>query len=589
MSWTRRGAAALLAVGFALASGAQEPAALFFNHPTPLTVFNGVEGLLVGSNGCRIAGAAEAGQLGSDVDGAGDFDGDGRPDMLLAAPLFGIGGNFRAGRVYLVWGTNSFLPEQAVNLLGAGVLDGAAAEDRAGSAVAGGGDFNDDGLADFAAGAPNADEGTRTNCGAVALVFGTTNRFTSLSFSALNGSNGILLTAQSTGALAGSSVAWTGDWNGDGRAELAVGAPAAYGNGRVYVLYGNPAAPHPIALDALNGTNGFILTGAVGGGGAGTTVANIGDFDGDGLDDLAIGAPAEPDIFSAGRVYVVFGGADRPALLSLASLDGTNGFRLDGSGFFSGIGQAIAGADVNGDGRSDLLVGARGLSSVFVLYGSSNRLPVRSTTALNGTNGFVLISPVAGGDFGACVARAGRMNADAFEDFLVGALNEPPSGLPGAGRLYAVMGAPSFASTTSVALLNGTNGFYFAGQQGDAEFGNAAASLGDLNDDGCDEIIAGEWLLDAGSPALTNAGAAYLVSPAGIAGYVLHRPVFSTTLLTNGAPELVWTAQPGAEYTVLGAESPLGPWQNMVTTTGGVWSATGLPTRAVYRVDARRL
>ncbi len=561
-----------------------EPAALFFHPTTPLTIFNGFEGLLVGTNGFRITGDLTESQLGSAVCGAGDVNADGAPDILIAAPQRDIGPNFRAGRAYLLYGGFVAAPDQSVNFLPAVVIDGAAADDRAGTALAGGRDWNGDGNSDFAVGAPLANVGAVADAGTIGLVYGATNLPTSLPLAALNGTNGFRMTGAHTNGEAGASLALLRDFNGDGRADLAIGAPGATGTGRVYLVYGATSAPPALALESLNGTNGFIIEGESAFSQTGAAVADIGDWNGDGRSDLAVGAPGFGGFFAPGRVYVVFGRTNAPARLALSSLNGTNGFALDGFGFFSGLGTALAGADLNGDGRADLVAGARGLDRVFVIPGVATAAPVYNAAALNGTNGYILVSTNAGGFFGASVARGGRLNADDFDDLLIGAPNEPLTGLAGAGRVYAVMGRAAFGATNFAHQLDGTNGFVLAGQQSGAELGHAVANAGNWFGDGFDTPLLGARLHTAGPPFVTNAGAVYLVGPPGIAEFALTRPV----VLSLTTTQVQWTAQSGARYTVRAAESPLATWTPLGVTTQDTWAITASATTAVFRIDATR-
>ncbi len=156
-------------------------------------------------------------------------------------------------------------------------------------------------------------------------------------------------------------------------------------------------------LNDLDGQNGFRILGAAAGDASGTSVQSIGDINGDGLDDLAIGAPnANPNgLDSSGATYIVYGSTDGfPLDLDLSFLNGVNGFRIDGAAEGDRSGAHVANAgDLNGDGFDDVLIGARGSDlfvnlpnfgssgAGFVVFGSDSFNSNLNLRDLNGTNG----------------------------------------------------------------------------------------------------------------------------------------------------------------------------------------------------------
>ena len=364
---------------------------------------------------------------------------------------------------------------------------------------------------------------------ALALSLGTANAHAQLfaptmSLSSLDGSNGFTIndTAGFTGS--GKSVSNAGDINGDGFDDLLIGAPFSDINGiysgSSYIVFGKPGTQAAtVLLSGIDGSNGFRIDGEQSGFQAGWSVGGAGDINGDGIDDLVLGAPyANHNGGYSGSAYVVFGktGGFAPSF-SLSTLDGSNGFRMDGISHDDQTGDSVSNAgDVNGDGIDDLIIGAFYANSTtnvsgaaYVVFGSTSAFqPSMQLSALNGSNGFRIEGEDSSGRFGLSVDTAGDFNGDGIADLIIGSPRSDGDNSY-SGKSYLIFGRSSgFPASLSLSTLDGSNGIRLNGASLRDESGRSVSAAGDINADGIDDVIVGAWKTDNSAE---TSGSAYVV------------------------------------------------------------------------------
>ncbi len=439
-----------LIVGAEYGGGFKGAAYVFFGGSTLPPVVD--VSTLNGEDGLRIDGVNRGDRAGRAVSGGIDVNGDGIDDVLIGAERADPDGKRDAGEAYVVFGRDVGVVGPFASLFNLEDIDetngvrfrGESPFDYFGSSLASSGDIDNDGFEDLAVGALQYSSGGASFVGAAYVFYGRNypaDPFPpTVDVGDLTPDDGARIAGDEPDERAGSSLVAVCDVNDDGFKDFLVGAPRRqYGAGISYVVYGDTDRSSVLdEFDDLDGTNGFKVVPPTGTyGNSGQAVASVGDINGDGVDDFAIGAPLENvgGRYSAGVTRVVFGRDDGfPPELDLGDLDGTNGFTIEGDLEFGASGRSLAAGDINGDGINDIAISAPyaegELGQVYILFGDdSPPPPVVQLSDIDGTNGFVIVGSDTSRDrIGFALEFVGDLNGDGLEDLAVGTYPSPGYG-----------------------------------------------------------------------------------------------------------------------------------------------------------------
>ncbi len=535
-----------------------------------------------GTAGLVINGIDPFDNSGLAVSSAGDVNGDGVDDLLIGAVGAVVNGNFSVGETYVIFGSDSGVvgiggvidlsalntntPTGTAGLL----INGIDQFDDSGQSVSSAGDINGDGFADVLIGANSADPNSNSDAGESYVIFGSNSGVVGnggvIDLSALNtntptGTQGLVFNGIDPSDGSGFSISSAGDINGDGFDDVLIGTNSADPNGNSdagesYVIFGSDSGVMGVGgvidLSALNtntptSTAGLVINGIDPDDRSGFSVNSAGDINGDGFDDVLIGALlADPnDNSAAGKSYVIFGsdsgvvasgGVIDLSALNTSTPTGTPGLVINGIDPFDTSGRSVSSAgDVNGDGFDDVLIGAQGADpngisdagESYVIFGSNSGvvanggeidLSALNTSTPTGTAGLV-INGINVRDFsGFFVSSAGDVNSDGFDDVLIGADDADPNGNFGAGETYVIFGNDSGVvanggvidlSSLNTNTPTGTAGLVINGiDEGDSS-GVSVSSAGDVNGDGFDDVLIGANSADPNGN--DSAGETYVV------------------------------------------------------------------------------
>ena len=357
-------------------------------------------------------------------------------------------------------------------------------------------DINGDEIDDVIIGTP----GANNNMGAAYVIYGSASYSSDIYLTALPRALGFKIVApfrdasyidSNGGDSIGASVSGAGDINNDGINDMIIGAS---NNGTVFVIYGSTSDLSDIDLATLSPTRGFKIIGGVENGYVvGISVSDLGDINGDGIDDVIVGTI----MFNTVGAAVIYG-SSYPSDIYLATLSPTQGFKIIGPSYNEQIGISVNSAgDINNDGINDIIIGVffknttnTALAGIaYVIYGGISYSSDLYLENLSPTQGFKIIGNTANGYVGYSVSGVGDVNGDKIDDVIIGA----PGINNDRGAAYVIYGSTNDLSDIDLENLPITRGFKI---YDDTSYfiGSSVNNVGDINGDKINDMIVGAWM-----------------------------------------------------------------------------------------------
>lgn len=428
---------------------------------------------------------------------AGDVNDDGYDDLIIGDP----------GRcqTYIVYGSKigsevdlySLKPPQGFIIHGTSYSINN--EDQTGWSVSKAGDINGDSIDDIILSAPGVNiistAGDIRTTGIVYVIYGNKAGFNDIYLANLSFAQGFKILGVNSNDRFGSSVSYLNNLYHDNISDVIISAYTRMNDGINYIIHGKRGGyTQDLDLAMMGSTQALKIYGEKNNDRLGALVNKAGDINGDGIDDVILGAPGASPLsrYGAGITYLIYGSKEGFATnLDLVNLQSSQGFKILGINA-NGYAASSAG-DINGDGINDIMLGffesmtilGQSYSNLIcIIYGQNKTSQSNiDLTNLSSQQGFILYNTSA-----TSISTAGDINGDGYDDMMIGASSAYTSG---AGEVYIIYGQKGLFSNIDLANFNHNQGFRILGYVPGDAVGSSVSNGGDINGDGIDDMIIG--------------------------------------------------------------------------------------------------